>query len=94
MLADPTGKKWYEMVRAGGQEGVKAAVEIIVAFSQGTFPEKLESLPGSPAYRSAWEETIAGGREVQRAGPFYRLYRLRVDLQHRRQQPSPGGDIP
>ncbi|MGB5874074.1 MAG: DUF3604 domain-containing protein, partial [Bacteroidota bacterium] len=29
MLADPTGKRWYEMVQAGGQEGVKAAVEII-----------------------------------------------------------------
>jgi hypothetical protein len=33
LLADPTGKRWYEMVQAGGQEGVKAAVEIIVAFS-------------------------------------------------------------
>jgi hypothetical protein len=70
MLADPTGKKWYEMVRAGGQEGVKAAVEIIVAFSQGTFPEKLESLPGSPAYRSAWEETIAAAEKYNEPGRF------------------------
>jgi hypothetical protein len=58
MLADPTGKKWYEMVQAGGQEGVKAAVEIIVAFSQNKFPPALASFPGSAAYRSAWEETI------------------------------------
>ena len=37
-LADPTGKKWYEMFRAGGPEGVKAAADCIVAFSQGSFP--------------------------------------------------------
>ena len=41
MLADPTGKRWYEMVQEGGQQGVAAAVEIIEAFSQGTFPEAL-----------------------------------------------------
>ena len=70
MLADPTGKKWYEMVKAGGQEGVKAAVEIIIAFSQGTFPEKLESLPGSPAYRSAWEETIEAAEKYNEPGRF------------------------
>ena len=29
MLADPTGKRWYGMIQEGGQEGVKAAVEII-----------------------------------------------------------------
>jgi hypothetical protein len=70
MLADPTGKKWYDMVQAGGQEGVKAATEIIIAFSQGTFPEKLKSLPGSPAYRSAWEETIAAAEKYNDPGRF------------------------
>jgi hypothetical protein len=70
LLADPTGKKWYEMVRAGGQEGVKAAVEIIVAFSQGTFPEKLQSLPGTTAYRSAWEDTIEAAEKYYEPGHF------------------------
>jgi len=28
MLADPTGRRWYDMVQAGGQKGVEAAVEI------------------------------------------------------------------
>jgi hypothetical protein len=70
LLADPTGKRWYEMVQAGGQEGVKAAVEIIVAFSQGTFPEKLKSLPGSPAYRSAWEETMEAAEKYNEPGHF------------------------
>jgi hypothetical protein len=43
---------------------VKAAVEIIIAFSQGKFPEKLPSLPGSPAYRSAWEEMMEAAEMI------------------------------
>jgi hypothetical protein len=70
MLSDPTGKKWYDMVQAGGQVAVQAAVEIITAFSQGTFPKKLESLPGSSAYRSAWEKTIDAARIFNDPGRF------------------------
>jgi hypothetical protein len=70
MLADPTGKRWYDMVRAGGQEGVKAAVEIIVAFSEDKFPEALASLPGSPAYGSAWEETIDAAEKYNDPGHY------------------------
>lgn len=70
MLADPTGKKWYDMVQAGGQEGVKAAVEIIVAFSQNKFPPALASLPGSQAYRSAWETTIKAAEKYNEPDRF------------------------
>ena len=35
-----------------------------------------------------------GGREVQRSRPVHGVHRLRVDVQHRRQQPAPGGDLP
>jgi hypothetical protein len=31
MLADPTGRRWYDMIQAGGQQGVAAAVEFIQA---------------------------------------------------------------
>ena len=70
LLADPTGKRWYEMIQKGGQEGVKAAVEIIVAFSQNKFPEKLASLPGSLAYHAAWEEMIEAAEKYNDAGRF------------------------
>ena len=70
MLADPTGKRWYDMVQQGGQKGVEAAVEIIVAFSQNTFPKALASRPGTPAYRSAWEETIQAAEKYNEPGRY------------------------
>jgi hypothetical protein len=35
------GRKWYDMVQGG--QGADAAIEMIIAFSQGTFPEVLKS---------------------------------------------------
>jgi hypothetical protein len=70
MLADPTGRRWYDMIQAGGQEGVKAAAEIIVAFSQSSFPDALAMLPGDPAYRSAWDQTIAAAEKYNEPGRF------------------------
>jgi len=70
MLADATGKKWYDMVQAGGQDAVAAAIEIIESFSQGTFPDALASPPGSQAYRSAWEETIEAADKYNDPGRF------------------------
>jgi hypothetical protein len=70
MLADATGRRWYGMIREGGKKGVDAAVEIIVAFSQGKFPEALSSLPGSEAYAAAWEETIKAAEAYNEPGRF------------------------
>jgi hypothetical protein len=68
MLADPTGRRWYDMVQSG--KGADAAIEIIVAFSQGKFPKALAFLPGSPAYRQAWQETIKAAEEANEPGHF------------------------
>ena len=68
MLADPTGRRWYDMIQSG--KGADAAIEIIIAFSQGKFPKALEFLPGTPAYRTAWRETIKAAEEANEAGRF------------------------
>ena len=68
MLADPTGRRWYDMIQAG--RGAEAAIEIIVAFSQGKFPPKLMSSPGSEAFRSAWRETVDAAEHANDPGRF------------------------
>jgi hypothetical protein len=68
LLADPTGRRWYDLIQSG--KGAEAAMQIIVSFSQGTFPKALQYLPGSPAYRSAWRETIKAADEANDPGRF------------------------
>lgn len=68
MLADPQGRKWRDMIQNG--KGADAAVEMIIAFSQGTFPKALLSLPGTAAYRSAWREIIKAAEEANDPGRF------------------------
>ena len=46
------------------------ALEIVNSFSDGTFPPALASLPGSPAYKSAWDETIKAADEANDPGRF------------------------
>ncbi len=70
LLADETGRRWYNMIQEGGQQGVQVAVEVIIAFSQGTFPEALASLPGDPAYASAWKTTIDAAEDAYEPGKF------------------------
>jgi hypothetical protein len=68
LLADPTGRKWYDMIQSG--KGEEAAIEIIVAFSHGTFPKDLMYFPGTRAYRGAWQETIAAAERYNEPGRF------------------------
>jgi len=68
ILADPTGKRWNEMIHNG--KGNEAAMEIIVSFSHGTFPKDLAYLPGSQPYRNAWQETIKAAEEANAPGRF------------------------
>jgi hypothetical protein len=68
MLADPTGRKWYDMIQSG--KGADAAIEIIIAFSHGKFPKDLMYFPGTRGYRSAWQETIAAAEQYNEPGRF------------------------
>jgi hypothetical protein len=73
MLADPTGRRWYDMIQAGGQEAVAVAVEIVQAITGNSFPPALASLPGTEAYRDAWETTIKAAEEANDPGEFTAL---------------------
>ena len=68
ILADPTGRRWYDMIQSG--KGADAALEMIVVFSQGAFPEALQFEPGTPPFRSTWRETIAAAEEANDPGRF------------------------
>ena len=68
ILAEPMGRKWYDMIQAG--QGGLAAMEIIGQFAQGTFPKALIYAPGTRAYRGAWQETIAAAETYNEPGRF------------------------
>ncbi len=68
MLADPTGREWYDMIQSG--KGMEAALAIVNSFSSGEFPEALVSMPGTKTYSSAWKETIDAAEEANDPGRF------------------------
>jgi hypothetical protein len=68
LLADPLGRKWYDMMQAG--KGAEAAVDIIISFGAGKFKGPILYLPDSAAYRSAWQETIEAAEEANDPGHF------------------------
>jgi hypothetical protein len=68
LLADPTGRKWYDMIKSG--KGADAAIEIIVAFSHGKFPKDLMYFPGTATYKTAWKEEIDAAEKYNEPGRF------------------------
>jgi len=68
LLADPTGRRWYNMIKSG--KGEEAALEIIIAFSHGKFPKDLMFFPGTTGYRNAWQETIDAAEAYNEPGRF------------------------
>ncbi|MEE8200484.1 MAG: DUF3604 domain-containing protein, partial [Candidatus Acidoferrales bacterium] len=68
ILADPTGKDWYERIHAG--DGVGVALELIGLFSQGQFPEALTYFPDSAPYKSTWQRIIEAAEAYNEPGKF------------------------
>ena len=62
LLADPLGRKWYDMIQNG--QGAAAAVDIIVSFGAGKFKGPILYSPNSTAYRGAWHRTIDAAEEA------------------------------
>ncbi|TIP30036.1 MAG: DUF3604 domain-containing protein [Mesorhizobium sp.] len=68
LLADPLGRKWYDMVQSG--KGAEAAIDIITSFGAGKFKGPILYSPDSAPYRSAWRETIDAAEEANEPGRF------------------------
>jgi hypothetical protein len=68
ILEDPTGKDWYDRIKAG--EGVGVALELIGLFSQGKFPPALEYKPDSAPYKAAWAKTVEAAERYNQPGVF------------------------
>ncbi len=68
LLADPQGRKWYDMIQTG--KGGEAAWEIVMSFSQGKFPKALEYAPGTSGFRSTWKAIIKAAEEANEPGRF------------------------
>ena len=68
IMADPQGRKWNEMIHSG--KGAEAAIDIIQNFGKGTISKAIFPLPGTPAYRGAWQETIKAAEAYNEPGRF------------------------
>ncbi len=71
ILADETGRDWYNRLQAG--EGVSVAIEVIGKFSQGEFPPALIYSPDSAPYKSIWAKTVDAAERYNNPGHFTAL---------------------
>jgi len=68
ILEDPTGKDWYERIKAG--KGGEVAIELIGLFSQDKFPPAMTYTPDSAPYKAAWAKTVEAADRYNQPGLF------------------------
>ncbi len=68
ILADPTGRRWYDMTQEG--RVMEAFSEVLVSLSQGGLPENLQYLPGTPGFNSAWDRIVEDAEAANEPGIF------------------------
>jgi hypothetical protein len=68
VTATEKGRKWNEQIQNG--QGAVAAVDIVTSFGAGTIPKEIMPLPGTPIYRSVWQEIIKAAEGANDPGRF------------------------
>ena len=68
ILADPIAHRWYDLIKAGDVE--EAITEILVAYATVGFPEPMQYLPGTTAYKETWDRIINAAEEANDPGNF------------------------
>lgn len=68
LLANPTGRKWHDMIKAG--QGAEVGIEAFFQIFQGTYPEELMYNPGTRGFRRTWDANIAAAEEYNDPGNF------------------------
>jgi hypothetical protein len=70
LLANPLGKKWYDLIQAGKR--MEAAFDLVTTFAQGKLPKEMAALhnPGSAGFRSTWQEIIKAADDANEPGRF------------------------
>ncbi len=67
LLATPKGRQWYDLIMSG--KGGEAAMDIIISFGRNQMPKGFP-IPGTTAYRNAWNETIQAAEDYNEPGRF------------------------
>ena len=69
LLANPQGKRWYEMSKTSPQEGVKAAIEAVVSMQTGK-----PVFDASKLTAAAWAHAIEAAEKWNQPGVFTTLH--------------------
>jgi hypothetical protein len=66
------GRRWYEGLQKGGEDSVKAALDLITTFSQGEMNQEMiaEYSPGGKTYETIWEKVIDAAERFNDPGSF------------------------
>ncbi len=69
LLANPQGKRWYEMSKTSPQEGVKAAIEAVISMQSGK-----PVFDASKLTANAWAHAVAAAEKWNQPGVFTTLH--------------------